>query len=141
MNATSSSSSAQSDDLLQLLSRWQALSSAECAAIRLEDWTALEAAQSAKRDLQQRIDSCQPDIPLWTSGQSPRPSSSPRLPVAVLDLAARLQSGERDNARLLASKMEEYRDRMASLNSSVRHLRQVHRAYGNTGSAAWQWYS
>jgi hypothetical protein len=133
MNATSPSSKVE--DLLQLLAQWQDLSATECDAIRQEDWSALEAAQSAKAQLQQRIDLCQPDLPPWSSGRSPR------LPATVMDLAVRLQSGERENARLLASKLEEYRDRMASLDSSVRSLRQVHRAYGSAGSAAWQWYS
>ena len=136
-------SSPRTDELLGLLAQWQDLSVAEGMAIQREDWNGLEAAQQAKRRLQDQIDSCQPDSPRWNPGTSTRGglAPSPKLPELVFEWATKLQAQERSNAQLLADKLSAYRERMATLNASVRHLRQVQRAYGNAGSAAWQWYS
>ena len=125
-------------ELLPLLQAWRSLCESEHTAIESSEWEALKTAQAEKKKLQSQIDAA-----LARTGERPMaPGPSHRLlPPQVAELVSELKRLEQENRDLLDQKLSVARSGMVQVNASVRHLRQVHQAYGQNASGNWQSYS
>lgn len=127
-------------ELLTLLQTWRTLTDEERGAIECSDWERLSNAQAGKQQLQTKIDAALKEVPALAKASSV--NTPPRfLPPEVSELIQRLKQLEVENRELLDRKLSVLRSGMASVNTSVRHLRQVHQAYGQSPSGMWQSYS
>ena len=125
-------------EVIPLLEIWRTLSESERAAIESSEWEALKIFQAQKMKLQVQIDSV-----LKRAGErsmSPGPNTRLLSP-QVSELVTVLKQLEQDNRDLLDRKLSLARSGMAQVNASVRHLRQVHQAYGQNTSGIWESYS
>jgi len=110
----------------ELLEQWQKLTNAESDAITSGQWEAVLAAQQNKRSLQEQIDRVCAGFKMESSNFAVRIS--------------KLLEQERANQQALADKRRLAHHAFAQSESSLRHLRQLNRAYGADVGNQWQSY-
>jgi hypothetical protein len=128
-----------------LLEEWQKLTQAESDAIASGQWQALLGAQQAKQSLREQIDELLREAP---SPANSHPSSvnnqtvGRKSPIAGAPnhLISRLLEQERANQQALAEKRRLAHHAFAQSENSLRHLRQLNRAYGEQVGNQWQSY-
>jgi hypothetical protein len=126
------------EQMFRLWERWRQLTELEGQAIEREDWPCLARQQGLKSELRQEITRAHDSCPsIW---RAPGPASSQQRQQLAL-LASELASLEIHNRDRLRAKLRDRQGKLDRLNTVLRGLQDLRRAYGTSPAPRWQSYS
>ena len=119
-------------ELLELYQEWKRLTEDEAAAIRASDWAEVRSCQEEKHELQPRIIRA-------TDAAKKNPDAG--FDVRIRECINELILLETRNSQALGKRLEAAEREMSELDRTATRLKQVHKSYTGSRSAAWDQYS
>jgi hypothetical protein len=126
------------DQLQDAFTEWRRIAHAEEAAIRRQDWQALEVCHLSVRDLQPRITQLTGEIHRECEHTGADPASADQW---LRDTIAELIELETRNIALLDQARQSGQAQLNDLQQSGRTLRRVQRSYSPARAASWTTFS
>ena len=119
-------------ELLELYQEWKRLTEVEAAAIRVSDWAEVRSCQEEKQELR-------PKIIRATEAAKKNPDAE--FDAKIRECINELILLETRNSEGLGRRLEAVEREMSELDRTTTRLKQVHKSYTGTRSAAWDQYS
>jgi hypothetical protein len=124
--------------LLSLYEQWRLQTETEGEAIRVHDWSKVNACQQTKHELK-------PLIQDWTGAarreQSHRGDKLKLLDKELRGILQELIQAEKRNQKWLAQQQAAWQTRRGELQQTVRNLRRLRQSYASRDGSIWQSYS